>query len=71
MADKCFHILGEFHRLVRDMRDLRETAFHASFRMSPALFDKLLTKISNRISKSDLYRKDVITPAERLSVTLR
>ena len=71
VADVPCYISSEFHRLVKDMRDLRETAFNTSFRMSPDMFDKLLTKISSRISESDLRRRDIITPAERLTLTLR
>ena len=46
-------------------------AFYTSFRMTPEIFDKVLLKIEHKLQTCDLYRKDTISPAERLAVTLR
>jgi len=42
--------LGDYFRLLRDMRDLRESFFNA-IRMTPGTFDKLLDKIEPFIKK--------------------
>ena len=44
--------------------------FFKYFRTTPETFDKLLGKVSPLIQKKNT-RKDVVTPAERLAVTLR
>ena len=46
-------------------------AFYTFFRMTPEIFDKVLLKIEHKLQTCDLYRKDTISPAERLAVTLR
>ena len=44
--------LGEYHRLVKDMRELRRSYFFSSFRMTPSIFDKLLKKVHSKIKKT-------------------
>ena len=61
---------GEYHTLVQEMRLHDHEYFFKQFRMSPARFDHLLSLISWRITKCSL-RREVISPAERLSITLR
>ena len=63
-------VAGEYHKLVRDIRELRQSAFYTSFCMTPEIFDKVL-KIEHQLQTCDLYRKDAISPAERLAVTPR
>ena len=64
-------VSGEYHKLVTDIRELCQLAFYTSFRMTPEIFDKVLLKIEHKLQTCDLYRKDTISPAERLAVTLR
>ena len=64
-------VAGEYHKWVRDMRELRQSEFYTSFRMTPEIFDKVLLKIEHKLQTCDLYRKDTISPAERFAVTLR
>ena len=62
--------LGEFHKLISDLRDKKKPWFFKYFRMTPEVFDELLSKLELGIRKQNT-RSDVISPAERLAVTLR
>jgi len=67
-----YHLFsGDYFRLVRDMRDLREPFFFTAFRMTPGTFDKLLDKIQPFIKKKTTRLRKLISLAERLAVTLR
>ena len=63
--------LGEYHRLVKDMRELRRSYFLSLFRMTPTIFDKLLKKVQLKIIKQKTKLCSPISTAERLAVTLR
>ena len=63
--------LGEYHPLVKDMRELRRSYFFSSFRMTPSIFDKLLKKVHSKIKKQKTKLRSPISTAERLAVTLR
>ena len=62
---------GDYFNLIRDMRDLRESFFYTSFRMTPENFDRLLAKMQPRIRKQTTRFRQPISAAERLAVTLR
>ena len=62
---------GEYHKLVRDMRELRQSGFCTFSRMTPEIFDKVFLKIEHKLQTCDLYRKDTISCAKRFAATLR
>ena len=59
---------GDYFNL---MRDVRESFFYTSFRMTPENFDRLLAKFKPRIRKQSTRLRQPISAAERLAVTLR
>ena len=63
--------MGEYHTLVKEMREVDPAAHHRYFRMSVGDFDELLGLVSHTISKQTTNMRDPISPGERLAVTLR
>ena len=61
---------GEYFNFVREMQMADHESFFKYFRMSPHLFENLLRLVAPMILKSD-QKREPISPAERLSVTLR
>ena len=61
---------SEFYKLVKDMQLFDSFYFFKCFRMSPSMFEKLLSWIGPTIQKCSL-RRPTATPSERLCVTLR
>ncbi|KAJ8942352.1 hypothetical protein NQ314_007010 [Rhamnusium bicolor] len=61
---------GDFHNLIQEMRLNDGDKFFNYFRMSSEQFDILLSKVMPEIEKIYISREP-ISPAERLSVTLR
>ena len=51
--------------------NLGASTFYTSLRVTLEIFHELLQKIEPKLQTCDLYRKDTISPAERLAVTLR
>ena len=62
---------GEYHRLVKDMRELRQSYFFSSFRMTLSIFDKLLKKCIHKYKNQKTKLRSPISTAERFAVTLR
>ena len=62
--------LGEYHRLVQELR-LDSARFKKYFRMSPSVFDELLSMIGPLISKTNTNFRRPIDAGERLAITLR
>ncbi|XP_046862866.1 protein ANTAGONIST OF LIKE HETEROCHROMATIN PROTEIN 1-like isoform X2 [Xenia sp. Carnegie-2017] len=62
--------LGEYHRLIQEMRLNDPESFYQYFRMTPSRFDLLLGLVGPYLKKNSLYREPV-SPEERLAVTLR
>uniref|UniRef100_A0A914V4L2 DDE Tnp4 domain-containing protein n=1 Tax=Plectus sambesii TaxID=2011161 RepID=A0A914V4L2_9BILA len=60
--------VGEFHHLYRQLRQYPDK-FYEYFRMSPASFDLLLSKLSPQLRKTSM--RPAISTEERLVVTLR
>ena len=67
---ECFQN-GEFHLLVRDLRLHGHEYFFKYFRMSPTVFEELLSFVSPIIKKQSTAMRDPISPNERLAVNLR
>lgn len=61
---------GAFQNLVAEMRLVDRQKFFNYFRMSSEQFDDLRI-VGPRLQKCDLFREDVLSPAERLAATLR
>ena len=62
---------GEYHTLVREMRDTDPAAHQRYFLMTVGDFDQLLDLVSEKIKKETTNMRDPISPGERLAVTLR
>ena len=62
---------GEYHLLVKELRLHDREYFFRCFRMSPTLFEELLSMIAPYITKQRTQFRDPISPSERLCVTLR
>lgn len=62
---------GAFQNLVAEMRLVDRQKIFNYFRMSSEQFDDLLRIVGPRLQKCDLFREDVLSPAERLAATLR
>ena len=61
---------GEFHRLIRQMREIDPQRFFKYFRMDPEDYDDLLKKVQDKLTRFPTH-KFPIGPSERLAVTLR
>lgn len=61
---------GEFHVLVQELR-LDTMLFEQYFRMPPAYFDELLSKVGPLITRADTTFRSAIGPAERLAICIR
>ena len=61
---------GAFHTLARDMETF-EDKFHEYYRMTREQFAQVLYLIRQEITKQHHSRDDVISPRERLSLTIR
>ena len=65
------HALGEYHLLVKDLRQQREEKFGTYFRMSPETFYKLLGYVKVYIEKVTTSMRKPISAEERLGLTLQ
>ena len=61
---------GEYANLVREMHLGDHESFFKYFRMSPTTFEVLLRLVARKIIKSS-EKREAVSPAERLCVTLR
>ena len=61
---------GKFHLLIKEMMLSDHEYFFRYFRMSPSIYEKLLSWIVPAIKKSP-QKREAIGSSERLSVTLR
>jgi hypothetical protein len=62
--------LGEYHRLVLELR-LDSERFIKYFRMTPDLFDNLLSKVGPLIQKRGSNFRKTLSASQRLAITLR
>ena len=61
---------GEFHHLFEAL-EKDEARFHSYFRMKKDTFYTVLELIQHDIKKQDIGAREVISPKERLAITLR
>ena len=62
---------GEYHLLVHDLRLYDQVYFFRCFRMSPQIFERLLTWVGPYITKTTTKMRYPVSAGERLCVTLR
>nr|XP_039255205.1 uncharacterized protein LOC120332069 [Styela clava] len=62
--------LGEYHRLVQEMRIERTVAFRNQYRLDPDMFDDLRSLVAPYITKTTTNFREPISPEERLGITL-
>ena len=62
--------LGEFHRLVQELK-LDSERFRIYFRITPVMFEELLSLIAPHISPSSTNYRKTIKAEERLAICLR
>ena len=63
--------LGQFDTLLQELRQEDETAFINFLRMPPAMFDEILERIKDRITKQKTWYRDPLEPGLKLAITLR
>ena len=61
---------GEFHLLVKELREMDQELFFKYFRMNSQRFDQLLLLIKSKIDHNYTHQIP-ISAAERLAITLR
>ena len=62
---------GAYHCLVKELAEEDHTSYQNFVRMHEADFDDLLSKVAPIIRKQNSNMREAISPAERLSLTLR
>ena len=62
---------GEYCLLIKDLKLFDQEYFFRRFRMSPSVFELLLSMVGPRLKKTTTNMRDPISPSERLTVTLR
>lgn len=62
---------GAYENLVQSMRDTDIEQYYNFMHMEPATFDHLLSMVGNCLQKNPAFRDDVISPEERLALTIR
>ena len=62
---------GEYCLPIKDLKLFDQEYFFRQFRMSPSIFELLLSMVGPRLKKPTTNMRDPISPSERLTVTLR
>ena len=60
---------GEYCLLIKDLKLFDQEYFFRQFRMSPSVFELLLSMVGPRLKKTTTNMRDPISPSERLTVT--
>lgn len=63
--------LGAYDTLLSELRDEDEGSFLNFLRVTPGLFEELVTKVSPYIKRQDTTFRKAISPGMRLAITLR
>ena len=63
--------LGIYDRLMVELRNEDPRSFQNFMRMSPAMFDELLTRLTPRLTKTSTNYRQNLEPGLKLAVTLR
>ena len=67
---KCRSTLGEYHRLVEEIKLVDHSSFYRHFHMSPVMFDDLLSRVGPVITRMTTQLRSPVPPGEILAVTL-
>ena len=62
---------GDYYNLLEEMRLTDTEKYFNYLRMTPEMFDELLSAVGPIIAKNENYRDDVISSGQRLTLTLR
>ncbi|XP_025159509.1 uncharacterized protein LOC112589650 [Harpegnathos saltator] len=62
---------GDWHNLVREMILQDDDTYFTYMRMTPSMFEYLLSKVGPTITKMETHWRKPISPAARLSMTIR
>ena len=63
--------LGIYHQLLQELRTEDPRAFDNFLRMTPAMFDELLDRLTPRLTKEATFYRENLEPGLKLAVTLR
>ncbi|MCM8858028.1 MAG: transposase family protein [Candidatus Thiodiazotropha sp.] len=64
-------LLGQYERLMHELRDEDLPAFRNFVRVEPAMFQELIARLGPRITKNDTWYRKALDPGLRLAITLR
>ena len=62
---------GQYEHLMAVLRDEDIPAFRNFLRVEPAMFNELLNRLGERITKKDTWYRVVIDPGLKLAIPLR
>ena len=63
--------MGAFHRIVQELSTEDPSSFMEYLRMDEGHFNRLVSLVSPLIKKEDTCMREAISPAERVTLTLR
>ena len=64
------NLLGQYERLMVELRDEDIPAFKNFLRVEPAMFNELLNRLGERITKKDTWYRKALDPGLKLAITL-
>lgn len=64
-------LLGQYERLMVELREEDVPAFKNFVRMEPRMFQEVLTRLGERIEKKDTWYRKAIPPGLKLAITIR
>ena len=65
------NLLGQYERLMAELRDEDIPVFRNFLREEPAMFNELLNRLGERITKKDTWYRKGLDPDLKLAITLR
>ena len=65
------HQFGLYHQLLVELRAEDQRSFKNFMRMPPEMFDELLARLLNRLTKEDTHLRNPLEPGLKLAITLR
>ena len=65
------NLLGQYERLMSEIRDEDLPAFKNFVRVEPGMFHELLVRLGDRIRKKDTWYRKALDPGLKLAITLR
>jgi len=62
---------GVYEKLMIELRREDPSSFHNFLRMTPAMFDELLDRLTPRLTKQDTFYREALQPGLKLALTIR